>query len=89
MEADLLEQAKNRYEQLQPAVSAIRAMPYWLDLRRMKAHCNKLSDEISKESVVCRQRKKVTVKYNELVNKYVEAVDVIEKYTMLAHLSGG
>ena len=55
----------------------------------MSKNCVNLLDEISKEDVVCRQRKKVTAKYNELVNKYVEAVDVIEKYTMLAHLSGG
>ena len=86
---DELEQAKARYERLLPAVATIRSMPFWLDLRRMSKNCVNLLDEISKEDVVCRQRKKVTVKYNELVNKYIEAVDVIEKYTMLAHLSGG
>lgn len=58
------------------------------DLRRMSHRCVNLLDEISKESVVCRQRKTVTTKYTELVTKYAESVDVLEKYVMLAHLSG-
>lgn len=59
------------------------------DLRRMSHHCVNLLDEISKESVVCRQRHSVTAKYTTLVNKYAESVDVLEKYVILAHLSGG
>lgn len=54
----------------------------------MTRHCVKLLDEISKEGVVCRQRHSVTAKYTTLVNDYIESVDVLEKYVMLAHLSG-
>ena len=85
---DALEQAKQRYEKVLPAATAIRSATYMADLRRMSHHCVKLLDEISKESVVCRQRKTVTTKYTELVAKYAESVDVLEKYVMLAHLSG-
>lgn len=86
---DELKQAKQQYEKVLSAATAIRSRLYWADLQRMSHHCVKLLDEISKESVVCRQRKNVTTKYTDLVAKYVESVDVLEKYVMLAHLSGG
>jgi len=85
---DDLEAAKQRYEAILPAATAIRSSNVWIDLRRMTRNCVKILDEISKESVVCRQRHTVTAKYNTLVKDYVEAVDVLEKYVMLAHLSG-
>jgi hypothetical protein len=85
---DDFEAAKERYTKILPAATTIRSMPYWSDLRRMAKHCVKLLDEISKESVVCRQRQSVTAKYTTLVKDYTESVDVLEKYVMLAHLSG-
>jgi hypothetical protein len=86
---DQFKHAADRYVQLLPAMTAIREMPYWADLRRMTKHCVKIREEISRESVVCRQRQTITTKYTSLVNEYTEAVDSLEKYVMLAHLSIG
>jgi hypothetical protein len=86
---DQFRHAADQYVQLLPAMTAIREMPYWADLRRMSKNCVKLHEEISKESVVCRQRRTVTTKYTSLVNEYAQAVDSLEKYVMLAHLSIG
>lgn len=86
---DQLELASDRYVQLLPAMTAIREMPYWADLRRMSKGCVKILEEISKEGVVCRQRRTITTKYTSLVNEYAQAVDSLEKYVMLAHLSIG
>lgn len=86
---DQLRHATDRYVQLLPAMTAIREMPYWADLRRMSQGCVKIHEEISKEGVVCRQRQTITTKYTSLVEQYVQAVDSLEKYVMLAHLSIG
>ena len=86
---DQLKQATDRYVQLLPAMTTIREMPYWADLRRMAKHCVNIHEEISRESVVCRQRRTITTKYTSLVNEYEQAVDSLEKYVMLAHLSIG
>lgn len=86
---DQFEHAADRYVQLLPAMTTIREMPYWADLRRMSKNCVNLHEEISRESVVCRQRRTITTKYTSLVEQYAQAVDSLEKYVMLAHLSIG
>lgn len=83
------EQAKQRYEQLLPTLTAVKTRQFRSDLSRFSHNCVNLLNEISKEEVVCRQRRQVTSKYNELVTQYIDAVDMLEKYTMFAHLSGG
>jgi hypothetical protein len=86
---DELEQAKQRYQDLLPSMTAIRKREFRADLAKFSHNCVNILNEISKEEVVCRQRRQVTTKYNELVTYYVNAVDMLEKYVMFAHLSGG
>lgn len=86
---DELEQAKQRYEALLPSMTTIRRREFRADLAKFSHNCVYILNEISKEEVVCRQRRQITTKYNELVTYYTNAVDMLEKYVMFAHLSGG
>jgi len=86
---DQFEQAKKRYEDLLPSMTAIKTKEFRKDLARFSCNCVDTLTEISKESVVCRQRRQVTEKYKNLIKSYIESVDNLEKYIMLAHLSGG
>ncbi len=83
------EQAKQRYEDLLPSMTAIKNREYRSDLVRFSHNCVNLITLISKEEVVCRQRRQITTKYNDLVKQYIDAVEMLEKYLMFAHLSGG
>jgi hypothetical protein len=86
---DELEQAKQRYQDLLPSMTAIQKREFRADLAKFSHNCVNILNEISKEEVVCRQRKHVTSRYNELITYYANAVDMLEKYVMFAHLSGG
>ncbi len=70
-------------------MTAIRKKAFRADLVKFSHNCVNILNEISKEEVVCRQRRHITVRYNELVAYYSNAVDLLEKYVMFAHLSGG
>ena len=85
---DEFEETKRRYEDLLPAMTAVTNRKYLPDLVKFSHNCVNLLNEISKESVVCRQRKQITARYMELIEQYKNSVNILEQYTMFAHLAG-
>lgn len=56
------------------------------DLFSMLGAVERILKSISKESVICRQRKRTTLRYEDLVQQCTEALEMLEKYVVFASL---
>lgn len=56
------------------------------DLFAMLHTVERILKNISRESVVCRQRKRMTPKYEDLVQQCTESLEMLEKYVVFARL---
>lgn len=57
------------------------------DLFSMLHTVEQILKNISKESVTCRQRKRTTPKYEDLVQQCTESLEMLEKYVVFASLT--
>ncbi len=70
------------------AFRKITALPsqYKTDLMRLDTNAYDIRTEISKELIACRRKGRPSLKYNELVNKLAEVIDLMEQYLTFASL---
>lgn len=57
-----------------------------MDMKKMFQTCEKLYDELSKEEVICRARRKSTTKYQKIVQDLEQRLQEIEQYLVIASL---
>lgn len=89
MEQEQFEDAKERYQKLLPTVAVLKDRIARRDLVKFSRICVSNLEKISREEVRCRQLRRVTESYKKLLQDYIESVDLLEKYTVLAVLSDG
>ena len=83
-----MEEILDRVNRSESQISAIKNKVAYRDLRKMLANIDKVITEISKESVECRQHKKNTPKYNELIIKANQLLDNLDQHITFAALIG-
>lgn len=75
-----------RLNSIEKKVSKVKNKVAYRDLRHMVDNVDRQITELSKESVNCRQMKRITIKYSE-INKNLDAMMYnIEKHITYAHL---
>lgn len=89
MDQEQFEDAKQRYQNLLPTITNIKDRVARRDLIKFSKICVNNLEKISREEVRCRQLRRVTESYIELLQNYIDSVDLLEKYAILAVLSDG
>lgn len=59
------------------------------DMCRLLDNCAFLWREMSKESVTCRRKGRNTIKFNDLADQFLVAVETVEQYFTFAVLING
>ena len=86
MDAETVEQMFADHDALLAKIASIHDFRIRADLIQMAISCKNVREHISKESVICRQRKYPTVKYLEYLEQFRGALDTLSEYTTLALL---
>ena len=86
MDAETVTQMFADHDALWTKISSIHSSQIRSDLIHMSRACESLREQISKESVICRQRKHPTIKYLEYLEQFRSALDTLSEYTTLALL---
>jgi hypothetical protein len=81
-----IDSIKTRLDAVYEQIFLIRNRRNQGDLFAMLHTVERILKKISQESVVCRQRKRNTPKYNDLVQQCTEALEMLEKYVIFASL---
>ena len=83
-----MEEILDRINLAESQISTIKSKVAYRDLRKMLAAIDRVMTEISKESVECRQHKKNTPRYNELIVKVNGLLDNLDQHITFAALIG-
>ena len=83
-----MDEILERVNHSESQISTIKNKVAYRDLRKMLANIDKVVTEISKESVECRQHKKNTPRYNELIAKANALLDNLDQHITFAALIG-
>ena len=70
-------------------VVAVKSYDSRRDLAAMLHTVEAIMIKISRESVICRQKKRRTAKYEDLIQQCTESLEMLEKYIVFAKLIGG
>ena len=70
-------------------IVAVKSYDSRRDLAAMLHTVEKTLVDISRESVNCRQRKRTTPRYEDLIQQCTESLEMLEKYIVFAKLIGG
>lgn len=81
-----METEKIRVDAIRKSLDQLPSSRNKLDLKKMIATCEEIMQEISKEEVVCRQRKNLTLRYKSLNLELENAISETERYLIFARL---
>lgn len=81
-----MDELLTRVTQVEANISQVKNKVAYRDLRQMLATVDAVITEISRESVKCRQRKRPTVKYQELCQQADALLTNLEHHVVFAAL---
>lgn len=83
---DRIENINTRLNTAYNQIVAVRNSRNQGDLFSMLGTVERILKNISRESVICRQRKRITPRYEDLVQQATESLEMLEKYVIFASL---
>ena len=83
-----MDEILDRINHCEKHISAVKSKVAYRDLRKMLANVDRVVTAMSRESVECRQRKRTTVRYQELEQQARELLVVLEQHITFANLIG-
>lgn len=86
MNSASLDELVQRHEKLYAEMCRVQDFNILRDLWKLSKGCDHYRTEISKESVECRRLRHPTVKYQTLLDRYAESVQILEEYVTFALL---
>ena len=81
-----IDEILERVSEVERKVSKVKSKIAYRDLSQMIQSVDRQVTELSKEDVLCRQSKRITIRYREIDKNIDEMLKNIEKLVTFAHL---
>lgn len=81
-----IDEILERVSEVERKVSRVKSKIAYRDLTQMIQNVDRQVTELSKEDVLCRQTKRITIRYKEIDKNIDEMLSTIEKMVTFAHL---
>lgn len=81
-----IDEILERVSEVERKVSRVKSKVAYRDLTQMIQNVDRQVTELSKEDVLCRQSKRITIRYREIEKNIGEMLSNIEKLVTFAHL---